>query len=1069
MNNNTLVKINEDGYSLHHHDHIFDAKLAVMWNESDDQWPGTFTKGVPMTEKSVSEWMDRVTAIVKYIVVAPDGAVVGFGDLWDSLQRPKSAYVAVLNVHPLHQGKSLARMMLSEMVDWASENGYDRLSIGTWPANLKSVPLYKKVGFFWQPGTNVHMENYIPAVRQLPIAQDYFTRNSWYHTYVRELAQVEDDMRHPKMGEMKVYVLRWKSGEEFIEAVFDRNGQSITGFSTPQFSAFTRVDQSELAQGVAYPVFWEIENHKDSPISVSIMASGDPGISLKHREIITLNPGEKRTLTGEFRCSTEAPSYEIDDLDLPTPKLKTLMVIDGQTLEFGTGVRYRPAVEVSLGPWAPTFLPGKPQALTLQMHNRVGRDIKGTITIQPQSNMKIDPLRHGFKAVSDGFIGLPVTVTAEEPGETPLIVTVSFKDGEDTVSTAPNRIPLMALQPGGLAAGTGEDEFVLENEFFRLMCKPKGGDALIWNKADQRKSIQILEELGEPFVPWELNSKDYDLSLERGDGCLKLKMEVESDRFRGIHLTREITMTASPLVEIHHEVTNNSLTTQSFQVRPALRSKQQGLQDVITPLKQRIIIENTGEFLISTEDVPEDPSKLAQPWIAFQGNGQVSGVIWLQELDKIMAEWGQLFLFGKKVTLEPQESLVSGKTYIYEGPGDWRQVQRTWQRLAGEPISYVPLAPQPAAKRYFDVGLTPLPMVTLSDQLATTLFVTNTRKFKLTGSVTVDPPRGWEVDHVDHDIPEVCINESFEAPLIFTTNKGSAGAFEGQLHLKTQLFDHVSPFSILRLGDETASVTLNNKKVEGQEVWQISNGRCSWELAPDFHGGVVSWRECEKEINHLLTSFPGEGELSWMKPWFGGLRPTLNNPQQDEGWPGKLHTETFYTEGVKMTDRFDLSWEGVRFSSQLALEAFHGIKAEINYLTLGGSNLFKVIYRLVNQTNVFREVEPSLMTFLQVDGSHKDTVLHTKKIQRKRTQQMAWINGDAWAAAENPDTGRVIAVVNASGWRRVQLLDWGVDGGHFNCYEIAHLPPESTYEMVMYLALATSLDEAKLYRVLGGL
>jgi hypothetical protein len=34
------------------------AALAVVWNESDDQWPGTFTGGVSMTEELVQDWMD---------------------------------------------------------------------------------------------------------------------------------------------------------------------------------------------------------------------------------------------------------------------------------------------------------------------------------------------------------------------------------------------------------------------------------------------------------------------------------------------------------------------------------------------------------------------------------------------------------------------------------------------------------------------------------------------------------------------------------------------------------------------------------------------------------------------------------------------------------------------------------------------------------------------------------------------------------------------------------------------------------------------------------------------------
>ena len=54
------------------------AKLAVMWNESDDQWPGTFTGGVPLTTERVREWMDKETGLA--ILVVDDWQNRGVGN-----------------------------------------------------------------------------------------------------------------------------------------------------------------------------------------------------------------------------------------------------------------------------------------------------------------------------------------------------------------------------------------------------------------------------------------------------------------------------------------------------------------------------------------------------------------------------------------------------------------------------------------------------------------------------------------------------------------------------------------------------------------------------------------------------------------------------------------------------------------------------------------------------------------------------------------------------------------------------------------------------------------------------
>src|SRR2546423_1169641 len=121
------------------------------------------------------------TTLVRLVVKQQNGIVVGYGSLWDEPSQPgRSCYVDMLNVHPDHQGLSLCRHMLTQMVDYATEHGYNRMTLGTWPANLKAVPLYKKVGFYWKPNSNVSMENYIPTLRRLPILRDFFAQTEWY-------------------------------------------------------------------------------------------------------------------------------------------------------------------------------------------------------------------------------------------------------------------------------------------------------------------------------------------------------------------------------------------------------------------------------------------------------------------------------------------------------------------------------------------------------------------------------------------------------------------------------------------------------------------------------------------------------------------------------------------------------------------------------------------------------------------------------------------------------------------------------------------------------------------------
>ena len=74
------------------------------------QWRGSMATW----HERIADWMDKQTTLVRLVVRTPAGAVVGYGSLWDEPSQPgRSAYVDLLNVHPEHQGRSLARLALA--------------------------------------------------------------------------------------------------------------------------------------------------------------------------------------------------------------------------------------------------------------------------------------------------------------------------------------------------------------------------------------------------------------------------------------------------------------------------------------------------------------------------------------------------------------------------------------------------------------------------------------------------------------------------------------------------------------------------------------------------------------------------------------------------------------------------------------------------------------------------------------------------------------------------------------------------------------------------------------------
>jgi RimJ/RimL family protein N-acetyltransferase len=1059
---------NNSDYIIRPYTPADNASLAVMWNESDDQWPGTFTGGVPMTEEQVQEWMERETCLMRLVAEAhTDDAIVGYGSLWQDSGREGVCYVALLNIHPAHQKRSLARRMLTQMVDWATEHNYHCVTIETWPGNLKSVPLYKKVGFFWVPDTDVYLENYIPCIRRLSVARRFFKQHNWYTTLQRELKQVEDDQRHPATGKMKVHIFRWEADGEFLEAVVDRQGQTLTGLETEHFAAHVIVDESEPAQGIAYPVRWQAVNKQAEPVNVSVLADGESGIELTHRASFLLEAGEERVLETTFTCAVDAPPLA-DDEHKPAPKIKTTLVIGGEVIELGTGLRYRPAVQVATEPEYPSLLPGQSKTLHLQLHNRATRSLQGAANIAPQPGLATDWQRREFEIEANTYAGLPLTVTCDqsESSAVPLRVGITFTDDDRQVVLPPQHIPLLVTPLGGVSADwdRAENKIVVDNDFFQLICRAKSGQCVWRNKVFQPPEARLQEEVGPPFTPSDLYDKQYDLTLEHGQGWAKIILIVRSGRFPGLTITREMLVTASPLVQVDYRFVNNADVPYQFQVKPKLRLSDRDAAYLSLPHQERLVIEHASDFPATHGDLPKKPEQLAEQWLALNREGQVAGAIWNQDVVEHESFWGNLHLHFSQRALEPQQAVSVGPFYVYVGPGDWCDIRRAWQRTVSAATQRPEILPEPG--RAHQVDLSPSPVVTLNGQIEVQLHANNVRERALQGRLILEPPAGWQVDRAEFPLEKLALDTPLAETLRLTATNDRIGAAGGQLHLETDLFDEVRPFTVIRLGDAGTSVRVEESEMEELSVWIITNGRYTWTVAPAFHGGVIAWRD-NSEVNHLLTAFPDDGELGWMKPWFGGLRPTLML-SEGKSWPGKLHRETFAAAPFEIAEANGLTWAGVQLTASLAREGFEGLRAEIAYLTVGGSNVLKVVYRLVNETSAYRRATPGLLTFWQVDGQHEHSILYGENLQRKRTPNMAWPLVGPWGATVNPTTGRTGVLVDASGQERARTMDWGVDGGHLFVDNEAVVAPHGSHKLVTYLALAESLEEAKQYACLAG-
>ena len=183
-----------------------------------------------------------------------------------------------------------------------------------------------------------------------------------------------------------------------------------------------------------------------------------------------------------------------------------------------------------------------------------------------------------------------------------------------------------------------------------------------------------------------------------------------------------------------------------------------------------------------------------------------------------------------------------------------------------------------------------------------------------------------------------------------------------------------------------------------------------------------------------------------------------------EGFPGKLWDETFTAEVIDQPDQRGIPWRGVRLGSDVKREQLVGLRIEVDYLTVGNSNVLNLVCRVRNATTAKRRLDVGWLTFWQPDGAGEHNVLRSEDIQRKPTVWDSWSAARHWGAVVNPETGRCAILI--SPYPHVRLMDWGAAGGHLGWLSGVDIPPSGSVKRECYLVLCRDYAEAQRYTCL---
>ncbi|MBN1594260.1 MAG: GNAT family N-acetyltransferase [Candidatus Coatesbacteria bacterium] len=1035
------------------------AGVAKMWNESNEGWPGGFLPFIDYTAERIREKMRENDLIGLFLALDGD-EVVGYCSLAERSNDRNAAYIPLLNAHPRCRGKKVGKMAILAAVNECINRGFDRLDLHTWAGNTLAVPLYKKVGFFWAPDTDVQMQNFMPSVFQNPIAKRFFEKHDWYATQVRDLSVKQDEM---SWQDRDAYLYEWRDGDDFLKIVIDRHCGGLSCIETPELQVSSRLDVRKPAIGMTHHLELRFTNRVSRPMKVSLRTFGDEGLDTALQSRFDLV--DEHLLEADVKVS---PDYKLRESHETAPGVKTDLVIDGESFSLKTGIRAKYAIDLIRAPEFALTAPGSSRRVQISLRNQIDSTIEGSLRLLTPAGVDVKPDRKAVKLEASETEGFDVEITAAGKGMHVLRPVFELK-GRKQESLLPLKpFATACSEYGDVVGSVFGDQAIIQNEFLKLWGTPAKG----WlNLSNAHESLPVAwlwhDQLGEPFS-LEFRRLRFAVSMEESDGAKTLVMRNKSEAFPGLEYEKRLTIGTGPLMKFEYRMRNLGAKKKALRLMVSSFLSDAKRKNAI-PLKSGLIKVHPTEFPGWDMDVPSKPDEYAETWSAFEREGgSVIGLIWKdatkvdfggRKMPVLIFDFGDLPALGMKA-IQP--------LYMYVGPGSADSIRRTWARLYQTKPDNELRVEDSVIK--FEALQAPIFMD--GDAHNVTLKLSHLRNAKANGSMTLEFS-GGKVKPQRHTFKDISMKSPFEVS-VDVTAKGKARVLplEATIETLTSVERRTLPVFYAESSgiDEKVQVKALPKEA-GKKAIGVDNGVLSFVVSPEFAGAMVSLKRNGREF--INSSFPQARAFSWFNPWHGGIRAAVRR-HADEIWETSedMVKVSFEHKTIEREDICGHKWRGVRIVGDMVREALKGLALQVDYLTRPGSNIVVVLPRVLNPTGAFARAWLSLECFPKIPPE-KSIVTHYsmdgKWCSSRTSESSSDMYHDGILCAEHVENGNCLTLVAGDSGGNNVLLGLGTDGHSYFQFESLHIDPDSNAGIMWAIAVTETAAEAFLCRDLKDL
>ncbi|MHA1841321.1 MAG: GNAT family N-acetyltransferase [Candidatus Heimdallarchaeota archaeon] len=965
---------------------------ADMFNTFNELWPGGFGGGVPYTEDSVHEWLDKTSSHADLIAIDENGELSGYCGLYPHWRDKNAAYINILGVTPKALGRKFGKRMLLKALEIAKEKGLTRVDLNTWSGNMEAVPLYKKIGLFWVPDTQVYMQDFIPGLLQEPIAKDYFTKHpDWYGNFKRELAQAQD--RNIVDG-MQLYTYKFESEDDYLIADVDRFGWNFCGFERvldgKKIQVKARVGSHDIFIGTPNTFTIQLFNEYADETTVKLDVKGFKGLQWieDFPKTVQLKKGDAMSISREFVVDKTTKVFK--DNDELNETISASIHFDKFSFNLSASGKIQSTVALrNIREAQFRSIPiGTEYQLPLDIKNNTENDLSGEVRVtidELPDFTQVIPYK--MKGLEISGIHVPIKLPMDrKTNKFTLKATAVIVTNESQTEMPEYTLPLFAKVAGLLELAVLEKEkrLYLMTDKLTLDVNLEGGFARVYRQ-ESSGNVPIRLATG-PLYGISLDrTLLYSYELVKSDKYYTLIITANSIQIPGLEIIRYFKVT-SGMDEIEYWADYKNINKDKSIYASARTTVASGGISInpystkgraFTPINDKIIESDCITNFMTDPLIPFDPSIWSETWTAVEGLmlRDLSAFFWKPDnIAKVKIRAGglqQLESINKEI--QPGEVTNVAHLWYSFGYNTMAEVRNRWNQLLGNKI----IDPMdetlgPKTTPVLDIVVTEK-LLTVGETTKLHAEVQFVSPYPLPGDLTLNLPKGWKGGFITEEgikdkIPmpvagyfnNVAISLEITVPESETSPIGNIQLhFSGEFELN---FDNY--ISLSAIGE----VIITEEELEGEEIYSVSNGKLKFVIPKKFAGGLLRLED-EKGNSYLLDQFPKIQPKFFFEKYLGGAQPFVFHGSSNNLQPEVGKTKSKIVEEGK--------WKGISSSViiQEDKEYLRGLELEMTFLTLPGSELIRS--RLTLNNNSPREFQwmGSVFSDLGFNGSKDGLVI----------------------------------------------------------------------------------------------